>query len=275
MPTAELTAMPTYSAMPASPVVGLALPALLRGKDFTWYGDTTDEIVSQAFNDGYDSVIFRNIRDYMNGSQNDVKSPFTVIVCQDPNQVKSTNNLVPTNDPDILYMLPDDADPREYSTSNRPLTAAQMTTFADSQLRDDLGRLKNMYVGRKSFGYEWFDPSKQSDKRSLFMTDSPLIASSYSGWPRSVSRLRDMVHSIDKDTDLKKLSQPMEEQADFMGVDTFGDTKFYEVRSPDDTKTGSRRRWVSHRPPLHRREARPCSGPRVPSRPDPLLHGPP
>lgn len=184
---------------------------LLRGKDFTWYGDTTDEIVSQAFSDGYDSVIFRNIRDYMNGSQNDVKSPFTVIVCQDPNQVKSTNNLVPTNDPDILYMLPDDADPREYSTSNRPLTAAQMTTFADSQLRDDLGRLKNMYVGRKSFGYEWFDTSKQSDKRSLFMTDSPLIASSYSGWPRSVSRLREMVHSIDKDTDLKKLSQPMED----------------------------------------------------------------
>ena len=184
---------------------------LLRGKDFKWYGDTTDEIVSQAFSDGYDSVIFRNIRDYMNGSQNDVKSPFTVIVCQDPNQVKSTNNLVPTNDPDILYMLPDDADPREYSTSNRPLTAAQMTAFADSQLRDDLGRLKNMYVGRKSFGYEWFDTSKQSDKRSLFMTDSPLIASSYSGWPRSVSRLREMVHSIDKDTDLKKLSQPMED----------------------------------------------------------------
>lgn len=184
---------------------------LLRGKDFTWYGDTTDEIVSQAFSDGYDSVIFRNIRDYMNSSQNDVKSPFTVIVCQDPNQVKSTNNLVPTNDPDILYMLPDDADPREYSTSNRPLTAAQMTAFADSQLRDDLGRLKNMYVGRKSFGYEWFDPSKQSDKRSLFMTDSPLIASSYSGWPRSVSRLREMVHSIDKDTDLKKMSQPMED----------------------------------------------------------------
>ena len=38
-----------------------------------------------------------------------------------------------------------------------------MATFADSQLRDDLGRLKNMYVGRQSFGYEWFDPSKQAD----------------------------------------------------------------------------------------------------------------
>lgn len=184
---------------------------LLRGKDFTWEGTQTDDIVAKAFEDGYDSVIFRNIRDYMSDNVNTKRPPFTVIVCKDSNQVKSTNNLVPTDDPDILYMLPEDADPREYSSSNRPLTAAQMATFADSQLRDEMGRLKNMYVGRQSFGYEWFDPSKQADKRSLFMTDNPFVASSYSGWPRSVSRLRDLVHSIDRDTDLSALSQPIED----------------------------------------------------------------
>lgn len=184
---------------------------LLRGKGFTWEGAQTDDIVAKAFKDGYDSVIFRNIRDYMSDNVNTKKPPFTVIVCKDSNQVKSTNNLVPTDDPDILYMLPEDADPREYSSSNRPLTAAQMATFADSQLRDELGRLKNMYVGRQSFGYEWFDPSKQADKRSLFMTDNPFVASSYAGWPRSVSRLRDLVHSIDRDTDLSALSQPIED----------------------------------------------------------------
>lgn len=189
---------------------------LLRGKDFKWEGTQTDDIVAQAFKDGYDSVIFRNIRDYMLDNDDAKRPPFTVIVCKDSNQVKSTNNLVPTDDPDILYMLPEDADPREYSSSNRPLTAAQMTTFADSQLRDELGRLKNMYVGRQSFGYEWFDTSKQADKRSLFMTDSPFVASSYSGWPRSVARLRDLVHSIDRDTDLSALSQPIED-------DLFGD----------------------------------------------------
>lgn len=184
---------------------------LLRGKGFTWEGTQTDDIVAKAFKDGYDSVIFRNIRDYMTDNVDTKKPPFTVIVCKDSNQVKSTNNLVPTDDPDILYMLPEDADPREYSSSNRPLTAAQMVTFADSQLRDEMGRLKNMYVGRQSFGYEWFDPSKQSDKRSLFMTDNPFVASSYSGWPRSVPRLRDLVHSIDRDTDLSALSQPIED----------------------------------------------------------------
>ena len=184
---------------------------LLRGKGFTWEGTQTNDIVAKAFEDGYDSVIFRNIRDYMTDNVNTKKPPFTVIVCKDSNQVKSTNNLVPTDDPDILYMLPEGADPREYSSSNRPLTAAQMATFADSQLRDDLGRLKNMYVGRQSFGYEWFDPSKQADKRSLFMTDNPFVAASYSGWPRSVPRLRDLVHSIDRDTDLSALSQPIED----------------------------------------------------------------
>lgn len=191
--------------------------SLLRGEGFEWEGTQTDDIVEKAFKDGYDSVIFRNIRDYMLDNTDEAgKPPFTVIVCKDSNQVKSTNNLVPTNDPDILYMLPEDADPREYSSSNRPLTAAQMATFADSQLRDGLGRLKNMYVGRQSFGYEWFDTSKQADKRSLFMTDSPFVASSYSGWPRDVLRLRDLVHSIDRDTDLSALSTPIED-------DLFGD----------------------------------------------------
>ncbi len=60
------------------------------------------------------------------------------------------------------------------------LTPAQQKYFADSKVRDEDGRLKVMYHGSNNAGFTIFNPAQSDDHRSLFFTDSPSVAESYS-----------------------------------------------------------------------------------------------
>ena len=71
-----------------------------------WSGDFMDTrgVSRWAKNHGYDGVIFRNLTDY--GEELDVEiKPTTVAIAFDSNQVKSVRNTEPTADPDIRFSM--------------------------------------------------------------------------------------------------------------------------------------------------------------------------
>jgi uncharacterized protein YbjQ (UPF0145 family) len=67
-------------------------------------GNTTREVAEWAQNNGYDGVLFKNIKDTGGFAAGD-PGPGTIAIAFSPEQVKSTDNLDPTNDPDIRYSL--------------------------------------------------------------------------------------------------------------------------------------------------------------------------
>ena len=71
---------------------------------------------------------------------------------------------------------------RKYRDSeDNLLSKGQQKYFADSKIRDDKGRLIVMYHGTQQTGFTVFDPQFSDDKISLFFTDNPGVAASYSG----------------------------------------------------------------------------------------------
>ena len=65
-------------------------------------------------------------------------------------------------------------------SDDNALTESQQKYFENSKVRDDDGRLKVMYHGSTSAGFTVFDPQYSDDGISLFFTDSPDVAESYS-----------------------------------------------------------------------------------------------
>ena len=106
---------------------------------------TTRSFSGYAYENGYDGVIFNDI--YDNGlyasSEEKVKSS-TVAIVFDSNQIKSVDNLNPTEDKDIRYSLPDSDDVYDYINSNE-------TEFVDvPPVRDyekERARVKDQSVG--------------------------------------------------------------------------------------------------------------------------------
>lgn len=66
-------------------------------------------------------------------------------------------------------------------STGRELTEGQREYFKDSKVVDENGRLKVMYHGSRSAGFTVFDPRYSDDKISLFFTDHPSVAQTYSG----------------------------------------------------------------------------------------------
>ena len=61
------------------------------------------------------------------------------------------------------------------------LTKEQMEFFKASKIRDENGNLKVMYHGTERTGFTTFDTGYSDDGRSLFFTDSSVVAKGYSG----------------------------------------------------------------------------------------------
>lgn len=75
---------------------------------------------------------------------------------------------------DVRFSLSVDSEGKE-------LTDDQKDYFSNSKITDDEGRLKVMYHGTHDAGFTTFDPTASDDGISLFFTDSPDVAQSYSG----------------------------------------------------------------------------------------------
>lgn len=70
---------------------------------------------------------------------------------------------------------------KEVDTDGVPLNENKQRFFAKSQMRDDSGKLKVMYHGARSAGFTVFNSEYSDDGTSLFFTDEPIVAKSYSG----------------------------------------------------------------------------------------------
>ena len=111
---------------------------------------------------GYDGIIWKY-----------GKSPVEISVW-DSNQIKLTSNLNPTKDKDIRKSTKMDSE-------GRTLTSGQQTYFKDSEVVDDLGRLKVMYHGSESAGFTEFEESEYG----IFFTDNEKVAKKYSKGKKS------------------------------------------------------------------------------------------
>ena len=95
---------------------------------------------------GHDGVIFKNI--YDNGPHGYFSHAGDVYVAFSPEQIKAIDNTEPTENEDIRYSLQD--------SEGRELTEGQQEYFANSQIRDEDGRLIPMYHGTPNGDYDAF-----------------------------------------------------------------------------------------------------------------------
>ena len=84
----------------------------------------------------------------------------------------------------------------ETDSAGFTLSEQQKEYFKNSKMVDNLGRLKLMFHGTRSFGFTTFDPEKSDDHRSLFFTDSIPVARTYTPSQETGLRL------YNKDTDM-------------------------------------------------------------------------
>lgn len=121
---------------------------------------------------GHDGVIFRNIAD--NGTHGyNIAHTGDVYVAFNPNQIKSVDNLNPTQDKDIRYSLQD--------SEGRELSKGQQEYFAESKVRDEDGNLRVVYHG-SSEDFTVFDRTKaraNMDIQGSFFSPWDLDAQGY------------------------------------------------------------------------------------------------
>lgn len=119
---------------------------------------------------GYDGVI-----DSYNGKIEEA-------VAFEPNQIKNTDNTKPTLSEDIRYSLSSETD-----NQGRELTNAQVERFKDSKVRDDKGRLLEVYHGTPYGGFTVFNSSRMGSMDNggylgdgFYFTDNYQAAREYS-----------------------------------------------------------------------------------------------
>ena len=152
------------------------------------YGVQRTRVIAEAAKaKGYDSVLFKNLKDngggtpyngisdvYMFFNASQVKSADPVTYAEDGSVIPLSERFDPNNN-DIRYSLPtQDAD-------GKVLTDGQMEYFKNSMARDAQGRLVRVYHTTNRGGFTVFDPSYSDDKRSLFFASNFDVSQTY-GW---------------------------------------------------------------------------------------------
>lgn len=168
---------------------GIKLPAELRAvvagmeMQIASEGYSTSEIARFAKKAGYDGVIFKGIEDIGVNYKN--VAPADTLVVFDPTQIKSATDNIGTfdrNNPDIRYELRDKRDTEYAKLAKDP----EKNEKRLSQLVEQAAKAAGydsplLYHGTQSFGFTAFDLAKTDDGRSIFLTNNPDIASTYSG----------------------------------------------------------------------------------------------
>lgn len=154
-----------------------------------WGGTyTTDDIVKRAKDEGYTSVLIKNINDVaMNNYSANIKADIYAFFS--PEQVKSADpvvyddkgNVIPLSErfnpdnPDIRYSLMDT------DSTGRKLSQQQQEYFKDSKVRDEDGNLLVVYHGTDA-DFTVFDASKgraNMDIQGMFFSPWELDAQGY------------------------------------------------------------------------------------------------
>lgn len=148
------------------------------GPNGEWIPNTTRQYASYAKENGYDSVIFRNIVDNGLYADSDVKfDSSNIIIAFNSNQVKSVDNEHPTDNEDIRYSV-------DVDSEGRKLTKDQQKYFADSKIRDEQGRLKVMYHGTDQEFYtfkpvEFGGKNQRAEGYGIYLSDSKEVMEMY------------------------------------------------------------------------------------------------
>lgn len=131
--------------------------------------EAADEVIDAMTAMGYDGITHIG-----GGRVNPNGERHRVYIAFHPEQIKNTDNVNPTSDPDIRYSISEDSD-------GNKLTEEQNEFFKDSKMRDDNGKLIVMYHGTQEGGFHTFDNGYSDDYISFFFTDRNEVASTYSG----------------------------------------------------------------------------------------------
>ena len=137
--------------------------------DWTEGEDLRDFLMENGYD--YDGLVLDEGADGGYGDEVNYRGKSYVVFS--PEQVKNTDNLKPTSDPDIRFSLSD--------SDGKQLTKEQNEYFKDSKMRDDDGNLMVMYHGSQDAGFHVFDAKMSDDDTSLFFVDRNDVAASYSG----------------------------------------------------------------------------------------------
>lgn len=120
--------------------MGLPSETFNEGKEVK----TTRQIARLAYNDGYDGVIIKNVYDVgANGIKDSSSGLSTVVIAFDSNQIKSVDNLNPTEDNDIRFSA------RDLANSESEMIVNAMTN--DAALADNLGAKQSVTAYAKAY----------------------------------------------------------------------------------------------------------------------------
>lgn len=127
------------------------------------------------------------------------------------NQIKLTDNLTPTENEDIRYS--DKLDTDYLKLANEPeKNEKELNKFVESAAMEwgaystDGKKPVKLYHGTDKFGFTKFDISKSDDRRTIFLTNSPKIASTYS----QISGERKISERTDIDVDKLSMAKTVE-----------------------------------------------------------------
>ena len=179
--------------------------------------------VEEYLRQGYDGIIDTSVKEKF-PNQN-LEEGTTHYVVFKPEQIKSIDNINPTNNPDIRYSINSsklgetDYTQKLRATSQnlsgtdnngRTLTEGQQKYFKNSKVRDANGNLKVMYHGTGEAGFTVFESKYSDDGRSFFFTDNIDVAKGYSASNDIFSRKHfESIQSLEK-----HIAQEMDENVE-------------------------------------------------------------
>lgn len=157
------------------------------------------EMTKVLADNGYDGIIYDH---WENGK---------IIVAFEPNQIKLTDNLTPTENEDVRYS--DKLDTDYLKLANEPeKNEKELNKFVESAAMEwgaystDGKKPVKLYHGTDKFGFTKYDISKSDDRRTIFLTNSPKIASTYS----QISGERKISERTDIDVDKLSMAKTVE-----------------------------------------------------------------
>lgn len=188
---------------------------LILDADLSQVPTNTDEWADYAKNNGYDSIIFKNVKDAGNASAKGIVADSIAVF--DSNQIKDVNNTNPTPNADIRYSTKRDAEYMD-AVNRGDMVAAQR--MVDETAKENGFDSPKLYHGTSNFGFTSIDNSKSDDGISFFLTDSVDVAKTYSyeSDVRAVSDFRGIKTQYDVANAEKKVNAAIKKLSKLMGI---------------------------------------------------------
>lgn len=180
-----------------------------------WRRGTTRSIAKYAYNQGFDSVVFKNIIDNGSGGRTTAGVADNIVVVFDNKMVKSADTVTYDNDGKVILpseRFTDKSDIRyskntSVDSEGNELTNEQQEYFKDSKVRDEDGNLLVVYHGSYE-DFTVFDKTKgraNMDIQGMFFSPLELDAEDYG--PNVKAYYLNITNPADEQTGYKALKK--------------------------------------------------------------------